>query len=88
MSVVPVDEPPGAASRAAKPPGFWQRLAQTLDRLCADRTKRAVPEVALRRSQHEVERCRRLMLKSTMAPAEAKTARASARRAAPTTRPR
>jgi hypothetical protein len=63
MSVIPVEEPPGAASCKATSLGFWQSLARALDEFFAYRTRRAVPEVALRRSKHEVERCRRLMLK-------------------------
>ena len=61
MSVIPVDEPPG----------FWQKVAQTLDAYFADRTKRAVPEITLRRSRHEIARCRRLMHKPIAAPIEA-----------------
>ncbi len=71
MSVVPVDEPPGAARRAAKLSGFWQRLAQAIDEYFVDRTRRAVPEITLRRSKHEVARCRRLIHKSSLKPAEA-----------------
>ena len=48
MSVTPVDEAPG----------IWRRLAQALDAYFVDRTKRAVPEITLRRSKHEVARCR------------------------------
>ncbi len=88
MSVIPVDEPPGAANGAAKPPGFWQKLAQALDEFFVARTKRAVPEIALRRCKHEINRCRGLMLKSAMAAADAGAACASPRRAAPTTRQR
>jgi len=64
VSVIPVDEPPGATG-AAKPGGFWQRLAQALDGYFVDRTKRTVPEITLRRSKHDIARCRRLMHKSS-----------------------
>ena len=68
MSVIPVDEPPGAAIGAAKPKGFWQRLAQAIDEYFVDRTKRAVPETTLRRSRHEINRCRQLMHRRSFAP--------------------
>jgi hypothetical protein len=58
MSVIPVDEPPG----------FWKRFAQALDAYLAERTKRAVPEITLRRSRHEIARCRRLMHKREATP--------------------
>ena len=61
MHATSVNEPPSRASKAAKPAGFWRSLAEMLDAYLADRTKRAVPEVALRRSRIEVARCRRLM---------------------------
>ncbi len=69
MSVIPVDEPPGAASGAAEPGGFWQRLARAIDEYFVDRTRRVVPEITLRRSKHEVARCRRLMHKNCAVPA-------------------
>jgi hypothetical protein len=50
---------------------FWRKLAQVLERHRVERTKRAVPEIALRRSKHEVERFRRLMLKGSLVPAHA-----------------
>ncbi len=65
MSVVPVDEPPGVA--ATKRVGFWHRLAQTLDEHFAARSKRAVPAATLRRSKHDIDRCRRLMRKNALA---------------------
>jgi hypothetical protein len=73
MRVIPVDKPPGAAGHLAKPRGFWQRLAQTLDDYLAERTKRAVPDATFRRSRHEIDRCRRLMLKGALSPAHALT---------------
>ncbi len=65
MSVVPVDEPPSVT--AAKRKGFWRRLAQTLDEHFAARSKRAVPAATLRRSKHDIDRCRRLMRKNALA---------------------
>lgn len=61
MSVTPVDEPPG----------IWRRLAQALDAYFVDRTKRAVPEIRLRRAKQEVARCRMLMHKASTVPVEA-----------------
>ncbi len=75
MSVVPVNEPPGARTAAARPEGFWRRLARALDAYFADRTKRAVPEITLRRSKHEVARCRRLMHKHVAVPVKANLSR-------------
>jgi hypothetical protein len=62
MSVVPVDEPPGV--RAAKRESFWDRLARALDQHLADRSRREVPAATLRRSKHDIDRCRRLMRKN------------------------
>ena len=85
MSVIPVDEPPGAAISAAEPRSFWQRLAQALDEYFVDRTKRAVPEITLRRSKHDIDRLRRLMHRSSLVPASASSSR---RRLAQPTRQR
>jgi hypothetical protein len=73
MRVIPADKAPGAAHGAARPPSFWQRLARTLDDYLAERTKRAVPDATFRRSRHEIDRCRRLMLKGALTPARALT---------------
>jgi len=82
MSVIPVDEPPGAKIDATKR-SFWQRFAQTLDAYFVDRTKRAVPEITLRRCKHDVDRLRRLMHKESMVPVGASVSR---QRLAQTTR--
>jgi hypothetical protein len=79
MSGVPVDEPPGVT--AAKREGFWHRLAQTLDQHFADRSVRAVPAATLRRSKHDIDRCRRLMHKIAPAPIGANFATSSRKRA-------
>jgi hypothetical protein len=75
MSVVPFGEPPAAASIATKREGFWNRLAQALDRHFSDRSKRAIPPLMVRRSKHDMDRCRRMMrenaFKRTLAPAGA-----------------
>jgi hypothetical protein len=77
MSALLADEPPSNADRALKPPGFWLRLAQAVDQLFVNRTRRAVPEHTLRRSRQEVQRCRRLMLKGAPSPITANKMRAS-----------
>jgi hypothetical protein len=86
MRVIPVDQSPGAVHDAARPRSFWQRLARTLDNYLLERTKRAVPDAAFRRSRHEIDRCRRLMLKRAPIPAHglahAKVACASPHRVA------
>jgi hypothetical protein len=71
-----------AAVGAVKRVGFWRALAQALDHYTAERMQRAVPEMALRRSKHEIDRCRRLMLKNSLAPVEAGVNSASLRRVA------
>ncbi len=63
MSVIAVDEPPGARHSS-----FWGRLAQALDEYFADRTRRAVPEITLRRSKHDIDRLRRLMHRNSLVP--------------------
>lgn len=87
MSIIPVDEPPGAANGTTKPGGFWQRLAQAVDEHFVDRTKRAVPEASLRRSKQDIDRFRRLLHKGSMAPVAAGVYRTS-RRGITQTRPR
>jgi hypothetical protein len=70
MSVVPVDEMPRSVYGTAKRDSFWQRFAQALDAYFAGQTKRAVPEITLRRSKHDLARCRRLLHKHIAAPIE------------------
>jgi len=72
MSVVPVDEMPRSVYGAARRDGFWQRIAQAFDAYFANQTKRAVPEITLRRSKHDLARCRRLMHKRIAASIETK----------------
>ena len=69
MSVIPVDEPPGGTAAATKRGGFWRSLAQALDAYFVDRSRRAVSPNTLRRSKLDIDRCRRLMHKSALAPA-------------------
>lgn len=61
MSVVPAGEPAAAASIATKREGFWNRLALALDRHFSDRSQRAIPPIMVRRSKHDINRCRRMM---------------------------
>jgi len=84
MSVIPVDEPPGARTSSAQR-SFWQRLGQALDAYFVDRTKRAVPEITLRCCKHDIDRLRRLMHKESLVPVGAN---ASRRRSAQPTRQR
>jgi hypothetical protein len=66
MSVFAVDDLPSAREGAARP-GFWQRLARALDAGLANRSKRAMPADAFRRSRRDIERCRRLLRSSVRA---------------------
>jgi hypothetical protein len=61
MSVTPVGEPAS----------FWHRFAHALDAYFASRTQREVSEITLRRSKHEIARCRRLMHKHVAVPTRA-----------------
>jgi hypothetical protein len=61
MSVIPAHELGGAANAAPKPECFWQGLSRAIDAYLADRTKKVIPAITLRRSRHEIGRCRRLM---------------------------
>jgi hypothetical protein len=74
MSVSPIDELPGAACDATRREGFWQRLARSVDRHFADRSRRAVSPTAVRRSKYDIRRCRRLLDKSAPASAGARQA--------------
>jgi hypothetical protein len=69
MSVFAVDDLPSTCEGAAKT-GFWQRLTRALDASFANRSKRAMPVEAFRRSRRDIERCRRLMRSSVRLPVE------------------
>src|SRR5262245_8401228 len=62
-------ELPAAGNGSAKP-GFWHRLALAVDAYFAERAKRAVPMATLRRSKHEMARCRRLICRRVAVPIE------------------
>ena len=63
MGVIPSDTAPnGAIDPQARP--FWQRIAQAIDHFMAQRSQRAVPAPALRRSRDDIKRCRRLIISS------------------------
>jgi hypothetical protein len=67
MSFIRAEEPSGVPHTATRD-GFWQKLAQALDAYFVDRSRRAVPATTLRRSKHDIDRCRRLMHKNWLAP--------------------
>ena len=67
MSVLAADELPRAFEGVVKP-GFWQTSARALDASLANRSKRAMPVDALRRSRRDIERCRRLLRTSVRVP--------------------
>jgi hypothetical protein len=73
MSVLAADEGRRAFESAAKP-GFWQKLARALDASFANRSKRAMPIDALRRSRRDIERCRRLLRRDVRVPIESHSA--------------
>jgi hypothetical protein len=53
----------GRSAGLNQPLQFWRRLANLLDAHFVERSKHAVPAPVLRRSKHDIERCRRLMHK-------------------------
>ena len=63
MSVVPVGETSDVFAGAAKR-GVWQKLAQAVNAYCAQRSKRMVSDIVLRRSKRQIARCRRLVRKT------------------------
>jgi hypothetical protein len=68
MRTSPAHTEPDPASITRTTPGFWSKLAQAFDHYLAERTKRTFPEVTLRRSKREIDRCRRLMHKAARVP--------------------
>ena len=70
MSVIPADKLGGAGNAAPKPESFWQRLSRAVDAYLAEGTKKAIPAITLRRSRHEIMRCRRLMRRSVVVPVD------------------
>jgi hypothetical protein len=81
MGVIPADKELSEANGEGKPQTFWRRIAQVLDRFVAERSRRAIPTQVLRRSKYYHDRCRRLMLEGSMAPAAIRLNRAQAHRA-------
>jgi hypothetical protein len=67
MSVLAAHEMPSAFEGVMKP-GLWRRLARVLDASFANRSKRAMPIDALRRSRRGIERCRRLVRRDVRLP--------------------
>jgi hypothetical protein len=80
MSVIPVDEPSGTVSGAAKREGFWHRLMLALDQHFVDRAMGAVPAATLRRSKRDIDHCRRLIRGGAALPSEANLCRVAPRR--------
>jgi hypothetical protein len=70
MSVVPADEPSTASRATPKPERSWQRLSRAIDAYLAERVKKAIPAITLRRSRHEIMRCRRLMHRRVAVPVD------------------
>jgi hypothetical protein len=68
MGVIANNPARSAANGAAEPQTFWQRISRALDRFVVCRSQRAVPAVALRRSKHDLDRCRRLLLLGSNSP--------------------
>jgi hypothetical protein len=75
MRVIPADEPGGAGDAAPKPEGFRQGLSRAIDAYLADRTKKPIPAITLRRSRYEIARCRRLARSRVAVPAHASCGR-------------
>jgi hypothetical protein len=67
VSVLAADELPHAFEGVVNP-GFWRRLVRALDASFANRSKRAIPTDALRRSRRDIERCRRLLRRDVRVP--------------------
>ena len=67
MSVLAASELHDAFEGVMKP-GFWRRLARMLNASFANRSKRAMPIDALRRSRRDIERCRRLLRRDVRVP--------------------
>jgi len=61
MRTNPARTEPDPPSITRTAPGFWSRLVKAFDDYLAERTKRTFPEVILRRSKREIDRCRRLV---------------------------
>jgi hypothetical protein len=67
MGVVPTNPARSAANDGSEPQTFWQRIVQSLDQLVINRSRQAVPAIALRRSKYEFARCRHLLYDTTHA---------------------
>jgi hypothetical protein len=57
------------ASQGGESSTFWGNIVQALDRLMVNRSLRAVPALAIRRSAYDFDRCRRLMRQGSIASA-------------------
>jgi hypothetical protein len=60
MGVMPSGRARSAATRLESQ-SFWQRIAQSLDRFFAKRSRQAVAASIARRSKYDIKRCHQLM---------------------------
>lgn len=65
MGVIPTNPTRSGENGGSELRSIWQRIAQSLDQLVVNRSRQAVPAIALRRSKYEFSRCRRLLHGST-----------------------
>jgi hypothetical protein len=83
MGVIPGGTARSAATRL-EARSFWQRVAQSLDRFFARRSRQAVAGSLARRSKHDIKRCRQLMSRGSNVPTAGKSPRIAVRRTAQT----
>jgi hypothetical protein len=59
--IIPADQNREACRTTSVQDGFWFRLSEMLDAYLATRIKKTIAAGTLRRSRHELARCRRLI---------------------------
>ena len=64
MTTIPVADERSNPDRGAVTKTLWKRIAEGFDNFAARRSRQAVPAIMLRRSMHDYNRCRRLILKA------------------------
>ena len=67
MSVILTDLKDTATSGSFNARTFWEKVTQIFDQLVLNRSRDAVPQLLLRRSKHDYDRCRRLMRHGSVA---------------------
>jgi hypothetical protein len=72
MGVIPSGKVRSAATRL-EAQSFWQRIAQSLDRFFAQRSRQAVAGSLARRSKYDIKRCHQLMSQGANIPANRKS---------------